>query len=296
MKTKQYFFQDFDNVNSIITNKKKSSSLLDFFVRANLGWACSFLISCTLVVSWSSIVKAQNPDTVPSELQEIVNEIETAANNQDLEALLEYYSADFTNTDGLTYASLSEAIKQMWQNYPQLQYKTEIQSWEQVGDELVAETVTLIKGNRQNKGRVIELNSTLRSRQYFQEEKLVRQEILSEKTELTSGENPPKVNVVVPEKVKVGEKYHFDVIVTEPLGNSVLLGGVIEENTSSDRYLNPTSLELEPLPAGGIYKLVTAPRLSDRYWLSAILVRGDGITMVTKRVSIVDSQAQNLQP
>ena len=61
---------------------------------------------------------------------------------------------------------------------------------------------------------------------------------------------------------------------------------MIEERTGSDRYINPTTLELEPLPAGGIYKLVTAPRLADNHWLSAILVRGDGITMVTRRVNI----------
>lgn len=126
----------------------------------------------------------------------------------------------------------------------------------------------------------------MRSRQYFQDNKLIRQEILSERTKLTSGQNPPQVEVYVPEVVESGERYNFDVVVTEPLGEDVLLGAVEEERTGSDRYLNPTSLELQPLPAGGIYKLVTAPLLPDNNWLSAILVRGDGITMVTRRVRV----------
>jgi hypothetical protein len=239
------------------------------------------------VSSLGNTAKAQNAAPIPPELKEMVSEIETAANNKDLETLLKYYSSDFTNTDGLTYASLGETIKQMWNSYPQMQYKTEIKSWQQVGEELVAETITHIQGSQDSNGRVVKIDSNLHSRQYFQDEKLVRQEILSEQTKVTSGDNPPQINVVAPQQVKGGAKYNFDVIVTEPLGESVLLGAAIEENISSDRYLNPGSLELEPLPAGGIYKLVTAPRLPNNYWLSAILVRGDGITMVTQRISVV---------
>ena len=84
----------------------------------------------------------------------------------------------------------------------------------------------------------------------------------------------------------MGEKYNFDVIVTEPLERNVLLGAALEERTGSDRYINPSTLELEPLSAGGIYKVVTAPLLPDNHWLSAIVVRSNGITLVTKRVQI----------
>ena len=90
----------------------------------------------------------------------------------------------------------------------------------------------------------------------------------------------------------MGEKYNFDVIVNEPLGDNVLLGAVKEERTASGLYLNPTALELEPLPAGGIYKVATAPLLPESNWLSAIVVRGDGITMVTQRVKVENRSGQ----
>ncbi len=260
--------------------------LKQFLVNKSLNCSLTLLLSMSFLSGISTIAKAQTAENPPKELIEAIADIEKAANQRDLEELLENYDEDFTNTDGLTYASLSEALKQMWRNYPRLRYSTKIESWEQAGDRLIANTVTYIRGTQNNQGRVARLNSTLRSRQYFQNQKLVRQEILSEQTQLTSGIKPPKVNVIVPEQVKVGEKYSFDVIATEPLENNLLLGAALEEKIGSDRYTNPTTLELKPLPAGGIYKVVTAPRLADSHWLSAILVRGDGMTIVTRRVNI----------
>lgn len=274
-------FLSISKIISVVYNHSKY-----FLENKSINYALTLILSMSMLNIMSSTTKAQTRENPPPELVEAIAEIEKAANERDLEKLLEYYSEDFTNTDGLTHTSLSEALKQMWSNYAQLRYTTEIKSWEQVGEQQVANTVTYIRGTQRNKGRVSRLNSTLHSRQYFQDQQLVRQEIISEKTQLTSGLNPPKVNVIIPEQVKVGEKYNFDVIATEPLEDKLLLGAVIEERTGSDRYINPTTLELEPLPAGGIYKLVTAPRLADNHWLSAILVRGDGITMVTRRVNI----------
>jgi len=76
------------------------------------------------------------------------------------------------------------------------------------------------------------------------------------------------------------------------LGEQVLLGAVQEEKTAANLYLNSTLLELEPLPAGGIFKVATAPQVPESNWLSAIVVRGDGITMITHRVNIeADTEA-----
>jgi hypothetical protein len=126
----------------------------------------------------------------------------------------------------------------------------------------------------------------MKSRQYFENNQIIRQEILGEKTKLTSGDNPPTVTVRLPEKVRRGQRFSFDVIVEEPLGSNILLGSAIEERTNGSLYLNPSSFDLQILSAGGIFKWVKAPLVEDQRWLSAILVRGDGITLVTQRVII----------
>lgn len=238
-------------------------------------------------VTFTNFVTAQS-DNVPEELAETIREMEEAANERDIDEVMEYYSDDFTNEDGLTTDYVETALSKMWSDYPQLTYETTINSWEEQGDELIAETTTQIMGSRNDGERVISLESNIESRQYFQDGELVRQEILAEQTKLSTGDNPPQVTVNLPQTVKVGEKYNFDTIVTEPLEGNVLLGAALEERTGSNRYLDPSTLELEPLSAGGIYKVVTAPLLEDSHWLSSIVVRGDGITMVTQRVRIED--------
>ncbi len=246
----------------------------------------ALLLSRFAIAGGWSKAQAQSAATPPAELVEVVSAIETAANNKDLQELLEYYSDDFTNTDGLSTDSLAKALQQMWKSYPRLKYSTQIISWSEADDQLVAETITTIRGVNNNQGRIARLNSTIKSRQYFQDQQLVNQEILAEQSKLTSGDNPPQVKVVAPETVNTGERYNFDLIVDEPLGDKVLLGAIKEEKTASNLYLNPTALELEPLPAGGIYKTATAALLPDSNWVSAIVVRGDGITMVSHRIEV----------
>jgi hypothetical protein len=253
------------------------------------NWSIAFLLGLGMVFGTGSELKAQNGATAPEELTAIVKGLETAANGKNLKGVMAYYSPEFTNNDGLTYESTASAIAKMWQNSSQLKYTTTIESWSQEGDKLFAETVTQISGVQQDKGRTVNLAAKIRSRQDFENGKLVKQEILSEETKLTSGDHPPQVEVVIPETVSIGKKYNFDVIVTEPLENNVLLGAAREERTGSNGYLNPTALDLEPLSSGGIYKVVTAPLIPDNNWLSAILVRGDGITLINHRVRIIEN-------
>jgi hypothetical protein len=258
----------------------------NIFRKKTVVFLGTFLLSLGVWSGFSNLVKAQSNQDVPDELAEIVTDIETAANAKDLDRLMDYYDANYTNEDGLTNNSVRLALKRMWSDYPQLNYDTEIISWEQEGDRLIAETTTKITGTKNNQGIAVSLESNLKSRQYFQNQKLVRQEILAEETIISKGENPPQIQVNVPETVKVGDTYYFDTIVTDPLDGKVLLGAASEERVNGSLYLNPNALELEPLSAGGIFKVVTAPRLSDDHWLSAIIVSRDGVTMVTRRVSI----------
>jgi hypothetical protein len=252
------------------------------------NWSIACLLGVGIIAATSGELKAETGASAPQELTAIVKGLETAANNKNIQDVMAYYSPKFMNNDGLSYDSVAKAIAKMWQNYDRLTYTTKIQSWSKEGDRLVAETVTEISGVQQDKGRTVNLNSQMRSRQNFQDGKLISQEILSEETKLTSGDNPPQVQVSVPETIGIGEKYNFDVIVTEPLEDGVLLGAAREERTGTNGYLNPTALDLEPLSSGGIYKVVTAPLIADNNWLSAILVRGDGITLVNRRVRVTE--------
>ncbi len=251
-------------------------------------WFLSVIIGLSVSLGTHLSLRAQSPDTAPVELKALITQIDAAGNRQDIERIRSLYSDQYVTADGLMLNEFTQGLQQLWEQYPDLNYTTELLSWEKKATGWVAETLTTVTGNRQEGGRKIQLESKIKSRQTFQEDKLVRQEILNEETRLTAGENPPEVTVNVPETVKVGESFDFDVIVDEPLSDELLAGMATTEAIKSDRYLDPATMQLELLQSGGLFKRVPAGETPENRWLSAILVRSGGITVVTHRVRIMD--------
>jgi ketosteroid isomerase-like protein len=232
-------------------------------------------------------IQAQTPATAPAELTKLLTEIDAAANRRDVKAVLAFYGQNFTHSDGLNSQSLEKALTQLWQRHPSLNYRTEIKSWKAEGSAIVAETVTTIAGTHKKDGKDLNLKATIRSQQRFEGQKIVKQEILAEQTQLSSGKNPPTIQVNLPEQVKVGEEYNFDAIVREPIGDDILIGTVLEEPITEKTLFNPSEVELELLNSGGIFKVGKAPATPDNRWISAVLVRQGGITLVTVRLRVV---------
>ncbi len=252
----------------------------------SLGWGLSFLFSLGMTLGTVKYLNAATPSTAPAELQTLIKQIESAANQKDLKDLMVFYSPDFKNSDGLTYAGLEAGLTRLWQDYQTLSYTTTLKSWTQEGEQLVAETLTNIEGTGQVLGKPVKMLSKITSRQYFKDQKLVYQEIIDESTKITTGEQPPTVEVRLPNQVKVGQQFDFDVIVLEPLQDEILAGAVLNEKIDPQRYLSPSELNLELLSAGGVFIRVTAPTSPDKQWFSAIIVRSEGITLVTERLTV----------
>jgi hypothetical protein len=257
-----------------------------------------FLLTLGLTVGSSFKAQAETSQSAPSQLKEALSQIDTAANSRNVQILMQFYSPNFRNSDGLTRSSMQQALTQLWQRYPQLNYRTELQNWKSEGNAIVAETLTKITGTQGSGDLRIKIESTLRSRQRFEGQKIVLQEILAERTQLNSGANPPSIQVNLPDQVRTGQQFNFDVIVKEPVGDGVLLGTAIEEQIKPERYLKPGNLKLDVLPAGGIFKVGKAPLKEDNRWLSAVLIREGGMVMITQRVQVVNrlsSSAGNLK-
>ena len=227
---------------------------------------------------------AQN---APPQLTNLLTQIDAAANQGDVKKVIEFYSPNFVHGDGLNRQTLEKALIDLWKRYPKLRYTTQLQSWQSEGNAIVAETVTNITGLPSANSNNLALNATIKSRQRITGGKIVRQDILSERTLLTSGSKPPQVDVKLPQQVKVGQQYHFDAIVQEPLGDDFILGTAIEEPVQADKYLAPSSVDLELLNSGGLFKVGRAPSTPGSHWLSAVILRGDGMTMVTQRLQVV---------
>lgn len=258
------------------------SKLQKIAATAIVGTASGVALSLSLTPS----AKAVSAESAPSELTAAIESMETAASARDLPSVMSGYSPDFSNEDGFTYDTLETALQTFWDSYTTLSYRVELQSWEPTSDGFLAETVTYVSGTQIDSGQSRELESVIRSQQTYQDGKIVSQETLSERNQTTSGEQPPSVSVILAEQVDRGEKYDFDAIVLEPLGDRYLLGGVIEEGATATDFFTGRPVELELLSAGGLFKIGEAPETPDSRWVSALLVRDDGVTVVTRRLQV----------
>lgn len=246
----------------------------------------TFILGFYLATIQFNSVKAQSSRSTPPELIELITKIDSAANNQDLESLSQYVSPQFQTTDGLDYETFTQSLTKLWQQYPDLNYRTRIESWEEKEGELIATTLTQIEGSFDSDGRKMNLISDISAKHYFRDDKLIQQEILTEKTEITSGDNPPEVTIKLPKTAKAGSEFDFDVIIIEPLDSDLLIGGAKEEEVSDQLYNESSPIELDALSAGGIFKRVTIPRNSQDRLYSVLLIRADGLRLVTQRVKI----------
>jgi hypothetical protein len=234
-------------------------------------------------------VMAATPDTAPDELITTLEEIESAANRQALDQVMAFYSESFTSSTGFDYAQLQQNLDNLWQQYEDLTYDIELLSWESLGNGGYAvETLTRVEGTMVRPERTLMLTSEITSRQRIEEGQISSQEILSESSQLSSGDNPPTVAIQLPETIPVGQTFAFDAIAMEPLEGRALMGVAIDEGVTARDFLEPRPVVLDVLSAGGLYKLGTASEMPDQRWLSAVILREDGFIINTRRVQIVD--------
>lgn len=251
-----------------------------------IGWAGGAIAQTSPTSSSSPAVVAQS-DAAPTELVEVLAQIDAAASQGDLQAVMALYSPNFLNTDGMTYDDLQQNLQELWQRFPGLTYETTIDSWERENNGIVAETTTQIRGQQTRDSRPESLTATITSRQLVENGQVMSQEILTEESRLSQGNNPPTIEVILPDQVMIGQPFGFDAIVQEPLGDRILLGAALDESIEPDGYFNEIPINLEVLNSGGLFKVGRAPAIPAPHWISAVIIREDGITTVTRRLQVV---------
>ncbi len=222
----------------------------------------------------------------PAAISNLLAQIDKSANSKQIAALNSSFASNYT-VDGLNRTAWEQGLKKLWRRYPNLRYKTVIQSWKPEGGGVSVETITTITGSQTENSQLSKLTSQLRSRQKIVGGKITQQQVLSENTTITSGSRPPTVEFNVPKQLKVNEIYDIDAIVMEPLGEDVMMGKVVEQPVNASGYSKPAEYSLDVLATGGLFKKAKAPSKPGDYWLSAVLVRAGGITTMTQRIHVV---------
>lgn len=243
-------------------------------------------LGITLGCGLTEAALAAPPEEAPDSLVQGLRAIEQAADRQDVAAVMGFYAPGFTSADGFDRAQFEATLGQFWQQFATVDYTIELVAWEPNPNGFTAETLTQITGTQTRPERRLTLEAEVRSRQRFENGQVVYQEVLSEKSRLTTGTTPPNLTVLLPERVAPGQSYEFDAIVQEPLRDRSLLGIALDEGVTVEDFLTPRPITLDFLSAGGLFKIGEAPAEPDNRWISAVIVREDGITVETRRLQV----------
>ncbi len=236
-----------------------------------------------------AVGQTASPSTAPTVVVSTLAEIEAAANAQDLEAVMALYSEGFDSDTGFDHSQLRQTLETLWNEYSDLTYDIELLSCEAVGpDRYTVETLTRIEGRQLRPERELNLVAEVTSRQQLEGGQVAYQEVLAETSRLTSGVNPPTVLVQLPETLTVGQTYSFDTIVMEPLEGRSLMGVAVDEGVTSEDFFAPRPVVFDVLNAGGLYKIGTASDQADHRWISAVIIREDGLLVDTRRIRVMD--------
>lgn len=226
-------------------------------------------------------------ETAPAAVRQTLEQIETAANAQDLDAVMAAYATSFTSDTGFDHSQLRQTLDTLWQRYDSLTYEVELLNWEAAGPgAYTIETRTQVNGVQVLPDRRLNLEADVTSRQRIENGQITRQDTLSETSRMTSGTNPPTLQTLLPNPLTPGQPFTFDTIVVEPLEGRALMGVAVDEGVTATDFFEPRPVVFDILSAGGLYKLGTAPESPDQRWISAVIIREDGMVVETRRVTV----------
>ena len=104
-------------------------------------------------------------------------------------------------------------------------------------------------------------------------------------TTVRNDQNNIDIIFSIPEKVLTGANYDIDIILTEPLDNLIIAGGI---KSHQDESYFKQEISIEPLASGGIFKMTRAPTEPGTQVWSGIIVHPKGMISFTKSVEIVE--------
>ena len=142
-----------------------------------------------------------------------------------------------------------------------------------------------LTGSKNLNGKKFKLESTFNFIFNFDDGLIKQSNIQNNLTTIRSDENKVEIQISIPDKVLTGSKYNIDVVLNQPLEETIIAGGIKEYQEG--KLLNQ-SIPLEPLATGGIFKVSRAPLVPGIQTWTGIIAHPSGLVSFIKTVNIVD--------
>jgi len=111
-------------------------------------------------------------------------------------------------------------------------------------------------------------------------------EVVDEESILNSQKSPLIVKIVSPNNVLTGEKYEMNLIIENPLDNSITASGMIVLKNEDNNKISNDIFGIKPNQSGGLFKYIKAPLTPGSQTISAIITHPEGIYLITKKIKV----------
>jgi len=111
-------------------------------------------------------------------------------------------------------------------------------------------------------------------------------EVINEESILNSQKSPLIIKIVSPDKVFTGEKYEMNLIIENPLDNSLTASGMIVLKNEDNKKISNYNFGIKPNQSGGLFKYIQAPLKPGSQTISAIITHPEGIYLITKKIKV----------
>tara|TARA_Y100001968_G_scaffold322026_1_gene357408 strand:+ start:1691 stop:2380 length:690 start_codon:yes stop_codon:yes gene_type:complete len=110
--------------------------------------------------------------------------------------------------------------------------------------------------------------------------------VIDEESILNSENSPLIIKIISPEKVLAGQKYEINLIIENPLDNSLTASGMIVLKNEDNMNISDNIFGIKLKESGGLFKYIEAPLKPGFQTISAIITHPQGIYSITKKIRV----------
>ncbi len=171
------------------------------------------------------------------QIRNLFKDYENCGNKHKIKQLKSFYSEKYVNSDGFSYDSYFDLVKQTWIMYPDIEYSFEVKNIVVNGDYATVQVYETAKGVAQEPSEYLEDKGQLEStgeyiyylKKFGNQWKIISDSTVSEKTFLKYGDaKDVAFDVVAPGMIAAGEEYTVTFAVDAPK-DRLLLGSITNE-------------------------------------------------------------------
>tara|TARA_Y100001970_G_C14259761_1_gene879066 strand:+ start:13533 stop:14261 length:729 start_codon:yes stop_codon:yes gene_type:complete len=231
-----------------------------------------FIISLIFI-----ILSIPNARVSANEISEFKIVLEKSLNTRKLNDLENYLSKEDIN-------QINKNFKNLISKFPNAKWT--IKSNQKANNKLFFD-LNIIGSNIFNNREYL-LNSNQTIQLIPKDNKFLECIIINSETIIKTANNNLRLSIDIPNTVLTGSLYNIDIILKDPLDNTIIVGGIMEHQPNQ---IFEQTINLAPLGSGGIFKIARAPSKAGKQRWAALIAHPNGMFSITKSVSVIENNS-----